>query len=434
MKDTFLQTFASLTRLGAGISWLDNARGPHLDACHRQNLPTQKDTLWKYIQLNTLTQTTFHPARAPHLDETKKAAILAACLPDTLPIVFVNGILQPELSHLSQLPNGINLFDFQKRLDIPLIREHLNKSLSTVTQSLFGNLNHAYFDSGFLLHVEEDTKISRPIQILFVQDPKPGVPHITMPHQIIQLDKNAQAQLHLHYLSLDQTQTYFHNPVLHLHLDREAHLNLSKNLQESSNAIHIAETQINLSDHAEIAYHSYAWQAALAHDCVAMYLNAPLAKATIFGSYYLKDSMQYHLHTLLSHDASNTSSQTTLHGLAQDKSKASFNGRIVGSENLKNIEAHLQNKNILLSKQAQMHTEPFLEIDTDDVVCTHGATVGALDEEALFHLRTAGIGELQAKSMLIEGFLQTIFSHMPHIALKQQLETTLKNRLGAEHA
>ena len=401
--------------------------------------PTTKSEEWKYTNVLPLTQTPFSLPKdiyeVPDYERVKQYTL------ENLPgpkIIFVNGRFVDELSQLkAHLPKGVKIYSFQnmflqdqyQNLD-PFDRQCLEKHLAhhaLYQDQPFVTLNTAFIKNGLFIRFRKGTIVEKPIQVIFFSTNK-GENFVTHPRSLIVLEEGAQANLITSYVGLSEN-AYFSNPVDEIVLEKNSLLNHYKIQWESRKAYHISHIQVDQEQNSHYISHNYSFGGHLVRNDINSLLDDEGAECTFNGLFVAGENQHVDHHTLVDHVMPNCNSREYYKGILSGKAQGVFNGKIIVRPDAQKTNAIQSNKNLLLSKDATIDTKPQLEIFANDVKCTHGATVGQLDENAQFYLQTRGINKDQAHQILIEAFAKEITNQIKIDALKHHIENLLISSL-----
>jgi Fe-S cluster assembly protein SufD len=276
--------------------------------------------------------------------------------------------------------------------------------------------------------VEAGKALRSPVQIVHLCEPN-GTPVAVHPRTLVVIGDRAEAELIETYASRNGG-TYLTNAVTEVSLGEGAIFFQDRVQWESKAAFHIGASQTHLARGANYVGHNISFGAALARHDIGGKLDGEGAEATLNGMYLVRGEQHVDNHTTLEHASSHCPSHELYKGILADRAKAVFNGRIIVRPGAQKTDAKQSNRNLLLSDDALVHTRPQLEIYADDVRCTHGATVGQLDDDALFYLRARGIGAGEARSILIYAFASDILDRIRHAPLRDRLESEMMTMVG----
>jgi len=378
-----------------------------LDYFIQHGFPTVHQEDWKYTDVTALTRQSFRMNEKLTVDVDKLQNHFFTF--DAYRLVFVNGYFSDTLSSFGSDQNCIRITLFnQARSDFLLSR--LKKSAVTPNSS-FSALNNALFQDGVLIDVAEKAALSKPIHIVHLQSQHPSsqMSHVKY---FIALSPHSQATVIEDYIGFDQA-VYFNNVSTDVDVQSNAILHHYRLQRESHRAFHIAHTNIYLAQNSVVNTYHVATGSALMRHHLHYHFQEKNAAGHLFGLYHGKEKQHLDMHTRIDHFASHGKSHQNYKGVMSEQSRAVFNGKIIVHPNAKKTNAHLDNRNLLLSPTAEIDTKPELEIYTDDVQCSHGATVGCLEEDALFYLQSRGIAIEKARQMLIQSFVNEVLEAIP---------------------
>jgi Fe-S cluster assembly protein SufD len=419
----FKELEKKLSRNGASLLPL---RRQAMERFSALGFPTIRHEEWKYTNLMPLIRTPFQPA----------ALDLNGLSPKALPfgdvaehrLVFVNGRFAPQLSALDALPPGVKVGSLADalRFDAALMEAHL-AHYARFEEQTFVALNTALMEDGAFVHVPRGVVVEEPIHLLFVATAD-GEPTVSHPRNLIALDENSQAKVIETYVGSGDG-VYFTNAVTEIVAGQNAVLDHYKVQRESEAAFHVATVQAQLSRSSTVASYSISLGGALVRNDINAVLGGEGGEATLNGLYIVNGAQHVDHHTLIQHAQPHCPSHELYKGILDGKATGVFNGKIYVHPGAQKTDAKQTNQNLLLSRDASINTKPQLEIYADDVRCTHGATVGQLDEDAVFYLRSRGIGLAEARALLTYAFASDILSRIKVESLRTRLEEMLFTRL-----
>ena len=384
-------------------------------------VPTPKQEAWRFTNLKSL-------AATPHdLGGPATADITPWQLTDSHRLVFVNGRFADELSNVGDLPEGVTISPLATVLASENERATfaLGKSVDLESHP-FAALNTANFVDGAFIHLNRGSIVEKPIHLLFVAVDGDR-PTWSAPRNVISADPTAEATIVEHYVGTGgETLTV---PVTEFHLAPGAVIKHIRLQEESRDARHIALQTSRQGRDSRLESVALNVGAALSRTNIDAELNAPGAHASLDGLYLVEDSQHTDSQLKVRHAAPHCTSHELYKGVLNGKSKAVFNGRIVVDPGAQKTDAIQSNRNLLLSAGALVNSNPQLEILADDVRCTHGSTVGRLDEEAIFYLRSRGIGRATAESLLTYAFAAEVVQQIPVAEVRERMERHLVERL-----
>jgi Fe-S cluster assembly protein SufD len=393
--------------------------------------PTLHQEEWRQTNLSPIVRT---PFRRPEQGD-ESAAGLAAVLEMVRPItagaaavlVFVNGRLSTRLSTVSDLPPGVLVGGLADALDqAPETIEPWLGQYAKVGDHPFVALNTAFLQDGAVVLVPAGVVVERPIHAVFLSAPVDGQPIVTFPRNLFVVGENAQAAIVETYAGQG---IYFTCPVTELVAGPAAVVDHYKLQRESIDAFHIATFQVQAERSCAPSSHSISLGGGLVRNDVNAVLDGEGIDCILNGLYLAEGRQFVDTHMRVEHARAHCGSHELYKGVLDGKARAVFNGLIHVHPGAQKTDAKQSNRNLLLSPDAIANSNPRLEIFADDVKCTHGSTVGQLDEDAVFYLRSRGIGEEAARSLLTWAFASDIVERIRIEPLRRELEEFLFGRL-----
>ena len=423
--DAFAERESTLP--GHDLAWLRGVRRAGIDAFSRSGFPTQRHEHWKYTNVSAIEKRSFDLA-AP---SSRAAAGLDERLPygDAAPrLVVVDGRVDRELSDLRALPPGVRIEDFTRVVehDSGFLEGRLGNIVSP-EKTAFTALNAAFMDSGAVVRVDPDTVVDAPVHLVFISGSH-GRERAYSPRIVIAAGAGSRIAVVEHFIGLDDT-VYLDNVVTEVEIASGAAVEHYKVQQASAGAYHVAALEAKLA--AGASFHSWAVSlgARLSRHDIDVTLDHEHARCSLDGLYVANGRQHVDFHTNVEHAAPRCESHEYYKGIAGGRGRGVFNGRVHVHPDAQKTEAHQTNRNLLLSRNAEIDTKPQLEIHADDVKCSHGATIGQLDEQMLFYLRSRGIPESSARGMLTYGFARDVVDRIARSELRESIGATVLEHL-----
>jgi Fe-S cluster assembly protein SufD len=386
--------------------------------------PTKKQADWKYTPLTSFLQTPF--SINPNSDSKALSAILETS-DNPYRLVFLNGHFSPSLSKISTLPDQIVLSDLAAQ--IKNNPEHLvnHWKKSTEQPNSFIHLNSAFIQDGAYLYLPANTTLTSPIELIFVNS---GEQSFIPIRNLIIAEENSRAVIIEKYISLkEKATTYFSNTVTECFLSTQSHIEHYKLTEESKKSTHIGNLCATQQANSQFFSYSIALSGGLVRSDTQVKLEQAQAQCHLKGLSTAQEKQHIAHHTVIDHRSPDTHSKQFYKGVVNDKASAVFNGKVIIRPQAIKSKAEQLNKNLLLSPHAEVNTKPQLEIFVDDIQCTHGASIGQLDDDALFYLRARGVNASEARQLLIKAFIQDIIQQMPLL----RTHTSFKYLLAGQH-
>ncbi|MGB8364044.1 MAG: Fe-S cluster assembly protein SufD [Rhizomicrobium sp.] len=391
-------------RRGAGRhepAWLATCRNDAMECFSTLGIPTRNDESWRFGDLRPLTATAILPG-AGRSDVVDAAALSAFAVPAPAHrVVLVNGRFEPSLSDMGNLPQGAWLGSTAEALtERPeLVQAAFDRS-DTAGAQAFASLNAGFFDDGIVLALDAGVMLERPVEILhFSYAPEALAFHM---RNAIVLGAGANASVVETFVGIGAG---WSNVVTGVEVGADARLQHVKIQDEAAEAFHISMLRATLAQNARVESFTATLGARLSRQDVVVDLDGEGANLAIHGVYLLRGDQEATIAPFVAHHAPNCQTNEVLKGVVDDHAHGIFLGAITVDEGADGTDARQLNRNLLLSTNARVDTKPELAILADDVKCSHGATVGDLDDASVFYLLARGIDPMTARHMLIEAFV-----------------------------
>lgn len=426
VKDNLLQQYEQTWRehfAGEDKDWLYVLRQQQLNAFLVKGFPTTKDEHWKYTNVAPIKKQLFEfskPIPSP-VEQNKISQFFLTG--DYYRLVFVDGFFDKNNSILPIAGKYIiaNLAEALKQ-HADLVQHYFNQQKNL---SAFGHLNLACVKDGVFIYAPKYCSIKKPIQIIFLTTGS-GSCSWQNTHNIIIAESQADLTLIEEHQSLTD-RVYVSNVFTQIDAGEASRVEYIKLQNQHHHSFHLGNIDIRQKKDSQVFAHHYSLGAQLARDDLHCYLNETNAFLRLQGLYLPLNYQHIDLHSFIYHCADHTTSEELFKGVIASKSRAVFNGKICVEKNIKHNFANLQNKNLLLARDAEVNTKPELEIYSDNVKCQHGATVGQIDKEMLFYLRSRGISEEEAYQVLLMAFIQEPLKDMSEEVAQKILRCITKH-------
>ena len=423
-RPDYRELFDATPRAGAGKDWLPQLKISAIEQFEAVGFPTTRDEDWHFTSVTPIAERMFKPAR-PHAT-TLTASDIAPFTYGQAKwhlLVFVNGRFEPSLSSFAQLDADARVMTFAEALkEAP---ELLAERLGTLAPKAhaFTALNTAFLSDGVVIHVPKDVVLDEPVHILYVTDAQ-AANASTHPRTLLVAERGASVTLVESFAAVG-TPAYFTNHVAEVMVGDGARVDHYKVQRESGSAFHVGTTQATQG--RDSIYHSFSFAtgAQLSRTNVYSRLLGENAEVRLNGLYALEEAQHADHQTFVEHIAPACSSREVYKGMLDGTSHGVFNGKVFVHPEAQKTDGKQTNKALLLSEGARVDSKPQLEIFADDVKCTHGATVGRLDETALFYMKSRGIGGERARALLTYAFAAEVLELIELEPLKIALEASL---------
>ena len=431
--DVYLSSFEKLRKAGAASQpeWFWARRRVGMQRFAELGFPTSRDEEWKYTNLAPLAR------KSPPLADLAPDGISAAQLESAglaevegYRLVFVNGHFSAALSRTEASPGGIQVGALTERLSAGdgSLEEHFTH-LADVDHHALVALNTAFLEDAALVEIPARAVIDAPVHVVFLSsaDQPDRVSH---PRVFIRAGRDSQATLIESYLALGD-QPYWTNPVTEIVGGENARVEHYRLQQETTQAWHTGIVYVRQQRDSNFVSHSLSFGGRLVRADYRAVLADQGCECTLNGLYAVKGNQHVDHHTTIDHAHPHCNSHQLYKGVLDGRSTAVFNGKILVREDAQKTDAFQSNKNLLLSENADVNTKPQLEIFANDVRCSHGATVGQIDEEATFYLRSRGIPHSAARGLLTYAFAADILERIQVQSLRDRLESGLRRWLSS---
>ncbi|MEE3258908.1 MAG: Fe-S cluster assembly protein SufD [Candidatus Latescibacterota bacterium] len=387
--------------------------------------PTTKDEEWGFTSVVPLTRIDFELAAAT---KEPAAADIATFCYGLESLVFVDGHFAPGLSQLDELPEGVLVKSLRAALaeDTDLVTAHLGQAAVTEGEA-FTALNTSFVQDGAFVHLPRGTVVDKPVHLLFLSTVTcPNT--VSHPRVLIVAEAHAEATLIESYAGLG-TEVYLTNGVSEIFVGENAALDHYRVQREAPTAFHISATHVREERAAQFRSTSITLGGRLTRNHVHTALVGEGVDSTLNGLYVEDGNQHVDNHTLIEHAQPHCQSHEFYKGILGGEARGVFRGKIHVHQAAQKTDAYQTNQNLLLSQTARIDTKPQLEIYADDVKCSHGATIGQLDQDAIFYLRSRGIGHREAVRVLTRAFAGEVLDRVRVDALRDELDHLVTHRL-----
>jgi len=409
---------ASLLPLLEGTTW--PGAGEALTHAQALPIPTSKTEAWKYTRVSKL----FNKPYAASKDDVNVA--LPARLPiDALRVVFVNGHFRADLSDDLKTQKGLVIDSLQHHLTHGPVKEHYG-TLAPTGERLFTAMNTAAPTDGLILLVTKGVKLEKPIHVLHVTT---WERQLVQPRDLFMLHEGAEAEVIIEHVALD-TPDAFVNSVRECVVGEDARLTIHKLQHEVNGPANISFEGVRVASKGHFSLSTTTLDGTLLRNEVKVSLAGPEAHAELNGVYLLNDTTHCDNHTYIGHDVPDCTSDELYKGIVAGKGTSVFNGKVYVKQDAQRTRAYQSNANILLGDDAKVYTKPELEIYADDVKCSHGCTIGRLDEKGLFYLRSRGVSEAEARKLMAHAFITEVVERVQNEEWKAVLTALIDNKLA----
>lgn len=428
LKEKLISSFLAFEENIDTTSELHDIRSKALQSFESKGFPTKKEEAWKYTSLNSILANDYSilPKNEEAIDfkEVKKYFLNDV---DTYKIVFVNGIFSSHLS--STTHDGLDVCLMSHALTKPKYKMVIDTYFNQIAdqKDSMTNLNTAYAAEGAYINIPKSKVIEKPIEIIYFSTGKQPV--LTQPRNLVVVGENAHVQILERHQSLTD-QSVLTNAVTEIFAQKRAIVDFYKLQNDVLTANLIDNTFIAQKQESRVSVHTFSLGGNITRNNLNFHQQGERIDSTLKGITLIGEKQHVDHYTLVDHAQPNCESHQNYKGIYDDRSTGVFNGKIFVEKIAQKTDAFQQNNNILLSDKATLNTKPQLEIFADDVKCSHGCTIGQLDNDALFYMQQRGIPKKEARALLMYAFTDEVLSSVAIPDLKRKLQHLISKKLG----
>ncbi|MEM0994267.1 MAG: Fe-S cluster assembly protein SufD [Bacteroidota bacterium] len=395
------------------------------------DFPTTRDEDWKYTSVKRIVQQKYQEASAPALSEESIADFTFPEL-DAVRLVFVNGIWNKELSNVGTLPAELHIQSVDEALESEensaWVAEQIAQKGGT-DKNAFLPMNRAFSDNGIFIKIEKNTTFERPIHLLHLSVPN-GEAHMSHPQLFVWAQRSSNLTFIESFQSTSETGNYFNNAAHWIDVADNAQVSYYRLQFESKEAFHINNTIVRQGRDSVFSTYAVDLGGRMVRNNLSTELLASGTETNMYCAYLGDDRQHIDNQTFMDHAMPHCVSNELYKGILTDRARGVFNGKVLVRQDAQKTNAFQQNSSLVLSKTAVMDAKPQLEIYADDVRCSHGATIGQLDEGSIFYLRSRGIPEAKAKNLLQRAFVGEVIEAMKLEAIQERVLAKIEAKLG----
>lgn len=424
--DTINEKFSALQQ---NSSRLQAFRQKGFDNFQRLGIPGSKNEEWKYTRISALFSKNFEINTSGTLAKSPAYYLGAVRLPGSIgsnELVFINGVYSKECSRVTDGLFVMPLEDAARSDYKTYITAHLGHSSRFMKDGL-NALNTAFTSNGLFILLKKGRMLESPVYIYHYTDTNTN-PVFVQPRILFVLEEDAQAEIIEHYIN-EGTQEAFTNEVFEIVVKENARLEYYKVQNEKPHCHHAGTTHIRQSGRCFTHCVTVTLNGGTIRNNLNLLMEAAHNEGHMYGLYMGNGNTHIDNHTIVDNQQPNCFSNELYKGIMDGNSTGVFNGKIFVQQDAQKTNAYQSNKNILVSDNASVNTKPQLEIYADDVKCSHGCTIGQLDEEAMFYMRSRGIDEKRAKALLLHAFASDIIAQVKPENLQKYLKANISRRL-----
>jgi len=428
LKEKLISSFLAFENTVDVDAPVHDIRSQAIKVFEEKGFPTKKEEAWKYTSLNAILKHDYSifpkEENALEFKDVKKYFLYDL---DTYKIVFIDGKYS---SHLSETTHD--------KIDVCLMSSALShEKYKSIIDNYFNkiapedgltSLNTAFSKEGAYIYISKNKQADKPIQIIHFSTGKEST-QLLQPRNLIVVEENSHVQI------IERHQSLTANPVLtnsvtEIFVDKRAFVDFYKIQNDNENASLVDNTYIEQQAQSVASVHTFAFGGNVTRNNLNFYQKGEGIDSILNGVTIIEGKQHVDHNTLVHHTEPNCESHQDYKGIFDEKATGVFNGKIIVNKEAQKTNAFQSNNNILLSDKATINSKPQLEIFADDVKCSHGCTIGQLDEQALFYMRSRGIGEKEAKALLMYAFANNVLESVKIPQLKQRINKLIANKLG----
>ena len=434
MSNAYVEKYdAFVGRIGSGTApWVGQIRRDAIGRFAELGFPTTRNEDWHFTSVAPIAESDFHVTEAPG-GEVKTGDLEPFQFGEKAwpTLVFVNGRFSADLSTFSTLPAGVRAMELERAwVEAPeLLRKYLTQ-VADHGNAAFTALNTAFMHDGAVVHIAANAQLHAPLHLLFISDAY-AAKTITNPRTLIIAEHHAQATIIESYVSLGDAR-YFTNAVCEVLVGEGARIRHYRVQRESERAFHVGTTQVRQARGSLYKSFSFATGGRLSRINIYTKLEGEGSEVWLDGLYMVDGEQHVDHQTRIEHLQPNCASHEVYKGVLDGVSHGVFNGQVFVDPVAQKTDGKQTNNNLLLSDRARVDTKPQLEIFADDVKCTHGATVGRVDEMALFYMKSRGIGAELARELLTYAFAADVIERIELDPVRTGLESLTLRRFTRE--
>ena len=407
---------------------LQDLRKKAFHSFNEKGIPLGRNEEWKYTRISNLfnKQYTFPLQLTAISDEDLKQVRLPG-YEKANELVFVNGLFSENLSTLRSEALVVQPLEVAARGEYSeLVAEHLGHSSDYLKDGI-NALNTAFVHGGVFIYVGKGKTLDHPIYLYNITDARSGN-LFSQPRSLVYLSQRASAQIVENFYTIGSGES-FANGVMEIVIEQDATLEHYKIQNDAAHANQVSTTHIRQIGKSYVHTVTISLNGGIVRNNLNVVLEAEHCETHLYGLYFIGGETHVDNHTLVDNVTPHSFSNEFYKGIIDDNATGIFNGKIMVQPLAQKTNAYQSNKNILLSDGASVNTKPQLEIFADDVKCSHGCTVGQLDEEGMFYLRSRGIREEKARSLLVHAFAMDVLEHIRPMAIRSYVDHLISERL-----
>lgn len=407
-------------------------RATAMQQFEKLGFPTKKDEDWKYTSLKSILKNNYSlfPDLTKHDIQLSEVDTYFLKGIDSYKIVFVDGVYNSYLSETTHEGMDICLLSAAiEKTKYKIVMDHYFNKVAATNDGLTA-LNTAFASEGAFIHIKKNTIVDKPIQIIyFTTTCEKDI--LLQPRNLIIVDENSQVKIVERHQSLSNNKV-LNNTVTEVFANKRAHIDYYKIQNDTKNASLIDNTFVQQKEQSVVSVNTFTFGGDMTRNTLSFYQKGEYINSILNGITLINGTQHVDNQTNVFHQQPNCESHELYKGIYDDKATGVFNGKVFVEKIAQKTDAYQQNDNILLTDDATIYSKPQLEIFADDVACSHGCTIGQLDQDALFYMRQRGIPKKEAKALLLYAFTNRVVESIKIPVLKTKITKIISEKLGVD--
>ncbi len=392
--------------------------------------PHSKHEMFTFVNTKVLAGVSFDLVRENSVSpDFVKKNIYAGC--ELSHLVIVDGVFRPELSNPVAFGTNLKITPLEQAVSDPAVKQYLLDTIEKESD-VFASINSAFLKHGIMLEVPPETQLEAPLQILYISTGSSSVPVIVTPRTLVKVGRLSELKIIVKFVG--SLGNYFVNAVQDFIVEDGAGVTFTQVQADPADAWHFCKNRFSLMRNSRVTMDNACNGGRLVRNHIEARLKEPGAELRLNGVSVLTKKDQAHNYIRIHHEAPHCTSKQSFKNVINDKGRASFDGTVIVNKGAQQTDSSQLINNLLLSNEGRADTKPNLMIFADDVKCTHGATVGQIDEIQLFYLTTRGLSERAARELLTKGFAESIIQGIPFPPVVKDVDDLLLRKLEENHA
>lgn len=415
---------------GSGLDWLERHRARGRERFGDVGLPTPRHEDWKYTDVRPITR---HEYRLAGFGDAAPApAVPTVEGLDAIRLVVLDGRVRPDLSALGDLPAGVRIGSLADAIerDPEAVRPWLGAALPAEGHG-FSALNDAFVNDGVYLHVDDGVAVERPVEVVFMVGAADQAP-LVQPRNLLVIGEQAHVNIIERYVCTGDAGPYLNNVITELFAGARSRVEFTRVQEEGERAGHVGGLFVRQRADSQCGLNTISLDGMVIRNDLRAFLDEPGAECRLRGLALGGGRQHIDNHTVVEHVVERCTSREFYKSVLDGRARSVFHGRIIVHVDAQKTDSEQQNENLLLSRDAEVDTKPQLEIYADDVKCSHGATVGQLDEDAVYYLRTRGMDEASARALLTVAFADAAIEGVSNDALRAHIDRRIRQKLDRD--